>query len=208
MEGRASMKVFQIKPDFEYQTFYTSDPNGPETEREDYSLDGESKLTSWKSPPIFEADPALKTIGNFAHCWDGGFLIDVHASSVLQPILEKCVELLPLQRYKGNAYHLLNVLKPLDCLDDLRTKWRIGKKHGKRIGIDEYHFIPSKLTNATLFRIPKRVSLFTVVGRPEAKVEFKTIVEREGLTGLRFEEVWSEGGPPIKMKGIVEEVLG
>jgi len=202
------MRVFEIKPNFAYQTFYTSDPNGSETEREEYSLDGGSKLKRWKPLPIFEGDPGLKPVGNFAHCWDGGFIIDVRASSVLKPILEKCAELLPLQRYKGNLYHLLNVLEPLDCLDDRRTKWRIGKKHGKRIGIDEYQFIPSKLTNTTLFRLPKRVALFTAVGRPGSKVEFKTIVEREGLTGLKFEEIWSEDGPPIKVKGIIEEVLG
>jgi hypothetical protein len=201
------MKVFEIKPDFAYQTFYTSDPDGPEDVEEEYSLDGGSKLATWSPLPMFEADGDLKS-GNFAHCWEGGFIVDIRASSVLKPILEKCAELLPLQPYKGNLYHLLNVLKPLDCLDDRRTKWRIGKKHGKRIGIDEYQFIPSKLTNATLFRLPKRVPLFTAVGRQGSKVEFKTIVEREGLTGLKFEEIWSEDGPPIKIRGIIEEVLG
>ena len=202
------MKVFEIRPDFAYQTFYTSDPNGPETEKEDYSLDGESKLTGWKPLPVFEADPALKPVGNFAHCWDGGFMIDVRASSALNAILEKCAELLPLQPYKGHTYHLLNVLNPLDCLDDLRTKWRIGKEHGKRIGIEQYQFIPERLANATLFRLPKWISLFTAVGGRGAKVEFKTIIEREGLTGVRFVEVWSEGGPPIRVKGIIEEVTG
>jgi hypothetical protein len=202
------MKVFEINPDFAYQTFYTSDPDGPETMDEEYSLDGGSKLTTWRSLPIFEADPAQKPVGNFAHCWDGGFIVDTHASTVLKPVLEKCAELLPLKRYKGRAYYLLNVLNCPDCLDERRTKWRIGKKNKVRFAIDEYQFVPDKLTDSTLFRIPKHVSLFTVVGRPRANIEFKTMVEREGLTGLKFEEIWSEGGPPIKVKGIVEQALG
>jgi hypothetical protein len=201
------MKVFEVKPDFAFLTFYTCDPNGPEDVEEEYSLDGRSKLATWKPLPMFEADGDLKQ-GNFAHCWDGGFIVDTHASTVLKPILEKCAELLPLKRYKGRVYHLLNVLNCLDCLDEQRTKWRVGKKNKVRFAIDEYQFVPDKLTDSTLFRIPKNVSLFTVVGRPRAKVEFKTMVEREGLTGLKFEEIWSEGGPPIKVKGIVEQALG
>ena len=201
------MRVFEVKPDFAYQTFHTSDPNGSENVEEEYSLDGGPKLATWKPLPMFEADGDLKP-GNFAHCWEGGFIVDARASAVLKPILEKCAELLPLKRYKGRAYHLLNVLSCLECLDEQRTKWRVGKKNRTRFAIDEYQFIPDKLTGPTLFRIQKNVSLFTVVGRPRAKAEFKTVVEQEGLTGLKFEEVWSENGPPIKVKGIVEQVLG
>jgi len=201
------MKVFEIKPDFAYQTFYTSDPNGPEDVEEEYSLDGRSKLATWKPLPMFEADGDLKS-GNFARCWEGGFIVDTRASAVLKPVLEKCAELLPLKRYKGRVYHLLNVLNCLDCLDEQKTKWRVGKKNKTRFAIEEFQFIPERLPDSTLFRIPKSVAFFTVVGHPKAEAEFKTIVEREGLTGLKFDEVWSEGGPPIKTKRLREEVLG
>ncbi len=201
------MKVFEIKPDFTYQTFYTSDPNGPESVEEEYSLGGGSKLATWRPLPLFEADRDRKQ-GNFAHCWEGGFIVDTHASTVLKPVLQRCAELLPLKRYKGGIYYLLNVLNCLDCLDEQRTKWRVGKKNKARFAIDEYQFVPDRLTDSTLFRIPKNVALFTVAGHPRAKVEFKAIVEREGLSGLKFEEVWSEGGPPIRAKGILDEVLG
>jgi hypothetical protein len=201
------MRVFEIRPDFTYQAFYTSDPDGPEASNEGYSLNEGPELPNWKPLPMFEAKPQRR-LGNFAHCWDGGLIIDTHASNVLKPILEKCAELLPLQRYKGENYHLLNILKHLDCLDVERTKWRIGRKHGKRIGIDEYQFVPSQLTDSTIFRIPKVDGLFTVVGPRGNDIEFKTVVEREGLTGLNFEQIWSEGGPPIRVKGLLERALG
>jgi hypothetical protein len=201
------MRVFEIKPDFAYQTFYTSDPNGLDDVEEEYSLDGGSKLANWKPLPMFEADGHLKQ-GNFSHCWEGGFIVDTRASTVLKPILEECAEMLPLKRYKGRAYHLLNVLNCVDCLDEQRTKWRVGKKNKTRFAIDEFQFIPERLPDSMLFRIPKNVALFTVVGHPKARAEFKTIVEREGLTGLKFDEVWSEGGPPIRRKGLLEQVLG
>jgi hypothetical protein len=37
-------------------------------------------------------------------------------------------------------------------------------------------------------------------------MEFKSVVEREGLTGLRFEELWSENGPPIKAKSLADRL--
>jgi len=91
-------------------------------------------------------------------------------------------------------YYLLNVLKKLDCLDTENTLY------GERTGTAGYQFLPEKLTDSPLFTVKWTGGLFTVVGRPNAGVEFKTLVEQEGLTGLRFEEVWCEGGPTILLR--------
>ena len=198
------MKVFKLAPDFAFQTFHTSDPNNSRDGEEEYLLDGKSKLSTWKPLPIFEADPGLE-LGNFAYCWDGGFVVDTSAAEVLKPILEQCAELLPLKGYKSRAYHLLNVLNCPDCLDEQRTKWRVGKKNKTRFAIEEYAFMPEKLPDSTLFRIPKNVALFTVVDHPNSSAEFKKIVEREGLTGLKFDEVWSEDGRRSRRKDLVKK---
>ena len=199
-----TMNVFEVRPDFAYQTFYTSDPDQSDAE-EEYRINGEPLLASWRQMPLFPADPERK-VGNFSHCWDGGLILDENACSVLKPILKATVEFLPLQRYKKNAYYLLNVLACLNCLDEERTKWRIGKQHGARIGIAEYQFVPSSLEGATLFRVPRKSALFAVVGTRSGEPEFKTVVERQGLTGLSFERVWSESGPPIQIKTLAQRL--
>jgi len=58
-----------------------------------------------------------------------------------------------------------------------------------------------------LFSVKWAAGLYTVVGRPGAEVEFKTLVEQAGLTGLRFEKVWSDGVPVVQKKGFVESVI-
>lgn len=96
----------------------------------------------------------------------------------------------------------MNVLEIVDCLDREKTKWKIGRS-GKPFGtIEEYRFVPERFTNSSLFRVPKQVALLALTGTSDAQMEFKTLVERSGLTGLKFEEIWSQDGPPIKARGL------
>jgi hypothetical protein len=186
------IKVFRIEPDFGYQTFFTSDPDGPESAVKEYDLGTGPMLSNWTPLPLFEDRPE-RAIGNFAHCWGGGFIVDRKASTVLERLLENVSELLPLENYKGNNYYLLNAFNCIDCLDEQKTKWRVGKIHGTRFAIDEYQFFSERLIDSTIFRIPRQIDLFTTTGHENADSEFKTVVERKKLTGLTFKEIWSDG---------------
>jgi uncharacterized protein YwqG len=146
-------------------------------------------------------DPEKHPQSNFASCWIGyGFLMDARAHSVVASILDQDVEILPIEPFRGVEYYFVNVIKELDCLDQKNTIWKKGNNV-------KYQFIPEKLTDSTLFMVKGTGGLFTVVGRPGAEVEFKTLVEQAGLTGLKFEEVWSDGVPAIRNKGFVESVF-
>ncbi|MGD0832098.1 MAG: YwqG family protein [Terracidiphilus sp.] len=197
--GQGGMKVFEVHMNLDYKTCFLSNH--------------ESKL--WHSPMIngriemhqrgrlaphwgkvslkLHREKCKLGIGNFVHCWQGSgnFLMDAHAHKILAPMLEAENEILPVEAFKGVDYYLLNVLKELDCLD------RDNTLYGESSGTAGYQFHPEKLTDSPLFTVKWTGGLFTVVGRPNAGVEFKTLVEQEGLTGLRFEEVWWEGGPTI-----------
>lgn len=211
------MQVFKIKSDFNYQSFYTFDPNeqeSPENKeilRADILLGiGTPRAASWKPLPLY-AEKDTKPRGNFAHLWGlGKHAIDSRAIKILQPILEKTCELLPFMPLEdGEIFRRVNVLGRVDCLDEERTKWFVNKKTGEdSTEIEEYHFNPSRF-ESSLFLLPKHGgALLTVTGTSVPELEFKTIIEREGLTGLRFVELWSEDGPPIRMRRFLETLRG
>jgi hypothetical protein len=107
-------------------------------------------------------------------------------------MLESAGELLPLP-YRDSLFYLVNVVECLDCLDEQRTNWILGETTGARIRIEHYHFDPSCLSTSTLFKIPQtaKAEVLTVTGVKDPSLEFKTIVERQGLMGLNFEKLWS-----------------
>ena len=200
------MKVFKIWADFDFRSLFPYEPEDPRyDELVDESLSlGRSTAWSerWSRPPV-HSDSESSPIGNFAHIWGlEDFAIDDRAYEVLHPIFSDCCEFLPFLPYQGKDFYWMNVLTIVDCLDHERTKQKIGKS-GKPFGkIEEYHFAPAQFTKATLFRVPKQVTLLTLTGTSHPQTEFKTLVERLGFTGLSFEEIWSEDGPPVKARGL------
>jgi hypothetical protein len=85
----------------------------------------------------------------------------------------------------------MHLLECVDCVDEEKTKWATHTRV-KMSQIEEYHFNPSRISGSTLFKLPKLVIPLTVTGLVDAQYEFRSIVEREGLTGLKFEELWSD----------------
>ncbi len=101
-------------------------------------------------------------------------------------------EILPLP-FNGHEYGILNITDCVNCLDDVRSEWVLGKDTGKRIRIERYVFFPDRFSESTLFKIPetRRGQLLTVEGVADPEQEFKPTVEKLGLTGLKFEPLWS-----------------
>jgi hypothetical protein len=202
------LQVFKINSDFNYLSFFTDpDERGSPEMREMLKQDillgnGTPRAATWRALPLY-AEKKAKLRGNFAHLWGLGKLaIDSRASELLKPILRDTCELLPfLPLADGEVFHRFNLLAKVDCLDKEKTKWFVNKSTGAKTSeIEEYHFHPSRFEKSSLFLLPKGGTLFAVTGTPTPEFEFKTVVEREGLTGLKFEAVWSEGGQPIRRR--------
>jgi len=201
------MKVFKVRANVSYQTFLLSNRHGKFWD--DFVLENGRLSPHWGKVSLRKSREKHSQ-GNFAHCWRGraGFLMDARAHSILAPMLDQDFEILPIEPFRGVDYYLVNVLKVVDCLDREKT----NMKGTGRVRFENpiYQFFPERLTDSTIFsvKMAKRAhGLFTVVGRPGAEFEFKTLVEQAGLTGLRFEEVWSDGVPVIRNKGFVESVF-
>jgi hypothetical protein len=206
------MQVFRLRADFQFQSFFPYDPNDPQGE-EIVKADivqgrNVSKLATWAPPPIFVHKPELER-GNFTKVWGfNSFAVDTHACEVLKEIFDEKYELLPFLPHEGESIYRLNVLNIVDCLDTEKTKWKLRPNGENSFQIEEYQFDPTRFNQGTLFKLPKDPVHFAVTGLDGDKLDFKMLVEREGLTGLKFEEVWSEGGPPIRMKSLGQRLKG
>jgi hypothetical protein len=188
--GFTVMEVFRVSLDVNhYRRFLPTDSGVFATGV--FEMACQNKLPVWRSPPVYVFNPMLKA-GNFYHLCSGAFVVDPVGLETLRTILEMAGELLPLP-HGGSVFHLMNVLECVNCLDQEKTQWVYGKRTNARIGIKEYHFHAHRFSESTLFKIPEtaRGELLTVSGLKDPDDEFKSVVEREGLEGIIFEEVWS-----------------
>ncbi len=189
------MKVFEVVPDFTFQSFHTSDPESQEFCEVVYSRElgrCEPILPGWRPLRLFEESAKLKN-GNFARSWGGGFVIDDYARNALGTLLEGKCEFLPLLPHKGEVFHVMNLLRCVDCLDETRTTRLVLKETGQMLTqIEKYYFVPERVPESILFRLPKRSAVFTATGLSNPESEFKTVVEHKSLTGLKFKELWSD----------------
>lgn len=158
-----------------------------------WSFDCSPKMAKWESPRLFVLHPKLKR-GNFFYLSPGAIAIDLAAISQLQDLLEMSGELLPIND-GGIGCSLLNVTECINALDDDGTEWAYGKSTGARLRIQRYAFHANRLTETPLFKIPEtcKSEILTVEGRKDPEDEFKYRVEKAGLTGLVFEEIWNDG---------------
>lgn len=185
------MKIFRIRLDSNvFQSFLPVDTAIWQTDT--LKMDCQPKSVQWKPPEVYVHSPKRKR-GNFFHFCSGALVADSSAIEALRSTFEMAGELLPLE-YNGVAFHLLNVLECISCLDDQRTKWVTGKTTGAKIRIVEYHFNKSRLSESTIFKIPETSSseILCVEGLKDPEDEFKFQVESNEFTGLIFERLWSD----------------
>jgi hypothetical protein len=184
--GGAMVSVYKIWADDGYQELGVVDENAFSRESErSWKFQGEPaedkfvplevyvRRTSLKKPDIWEV---FRTFG-----------FEKNALGILSLPLEKAGELfdIPLEKRKLT---ILNCTYVIDCLDlekakfDPATPWII----------DEFAFHANRL-DYSLFKIPQNTKiLFAVEGLASPDDEFKPLVEKHKLTGIRFEKLWSD----------------
>lgn len=189
------MTVYEVKPDFTFQSFHMSAPDNDEFVEVEYSrelIKCEPMHLTWRPLRLYE-EHARRKRGNFARSWGGGFIVDSRAIAALQPILGDKCEFLPMLPFNGETLYLMNLLICIDGLDRERTEFAVDEASDTKLSrVTKYRFNRDRLSNAALFKLPRRVGFFATIGTAHAELEFKPLVEREGLTGLLFRELWSD----------------
>ncbi|WP_240421754.1 imm11 family protein [Paenibacillus periandrae] len=111
-------------------------------------------------------------------------LFSAKAVDVLRPIISNFVEILPTEFIRED-YFIINVLNVLNCVD-YDSSSIVKYRSGRIMRFEKYEFFPEIVDQQHIFKI-------TDISRQAVFVssEFKEEVIKSGLTGFRFEEVWS-----------------
>ena len=193
------MKVYRVVPDVNRYQSFSLEKEAQERElsalrnfeETPMTFNGTPKADNWVPPGVFIYMPKLKN-GNFpGFQYTQTLVVDETALEGLRDFLEMSGELLPLP-YKDKLYHVLNVVPFVNALDDNKTQWVYGKNTGEKIRIDRYAFRADRLAGTFLFKIPETNEILTCEGIKNPNEEFKGRVERLGLKGLLFEELWTD----------------
>lgn len=187
------MRVYRVQLDLNRFQFFA--PEDQEVfKKQTLVFDGTPRLENWTPPGVYIYQPKLRR-GNFLGTGVGGgaFVCDERAREELQTHFEMSGELLPLP-HKGEMFHIVNVTQCINALDEQRTEWVIGRETRARIGIKRYAFHADRVPDTPLFKIPEtdKSEILTAEGRFDPEDEFKPTVEQLGLTGLIFEQIWTD----------------
>lgn len=126
----------------------------------------------------------------------GILLCNERSREIASEPLEMSGELLPVSiEGLSERFWIFNPTNCLNVIDAEKSGWRFVGRSKEFRELYRPHFIAERFGLATLFKIPEdgytRLYCFERSGDPEDG-EFKAIVETNGLTGLRFKEVWAQ----------------
>lgn len=154
-----------------------------------YRFDGSRIADAWVPPSAYSPYPT-KPEGDFWMCFSKNNIFGVteEAAPSIVTFLDQSCEALPLH-FGERTLLLCNVIFVLNCLDEDKSRHKPGLPHW----IEEYVFHPQRF-EYSLFKIPQtRLSeVLCVEGLVGGDDGFKATVERLGLRGLRFQELWSD----------------
>lgn len=140
---------------------------------------------SWKpvtvEPIVEDADDRYKVLSDFPAFWTHP-VMSKKAIVALRDFLNENTELLPVT---GKPYHIVNVTRLLDVLDEDKSQLQRFASSNDIMHISEYWFKENRLDNVPIFRLPQYRSVEVFVNH-----EFRERVDNAGLTGFVFKQVW------------------
>ena len=156
-------------------------------------FDGSVREEPWPLLRV-EADDARLPLGHFVH-WHPGALVAAPSipDEVVWGFFEMSGQTFALE-YLGRGFTALNVTECINCLDQDATAWAFDATTGQQTDIVRYVFHPRRFSSSSIFKIPETAEreVLVVERTRDAEQEFKRFVEKARLTGLIFEELWSE----------------
>ncbi len=160
------------------------------------------RFTTWKEIELFVFNPSAPRPDFFGLALE--HVCNARAHELVGNILSQSGELLPL-KVKGEAgmHYLYNCTTVVDVLNRQGAIWEYNKKF-KTSKIAVPSFFAERLEKATLFKVQGLWSLSRLFCAEHTgdyrDGEFKAQVEHHGLTGLRFDLLWSDNDGPVPPK--------
>jgi hypothetical protein len=130
--------------------------------------------------------------GDFPNLSWAGPVFSQRAWDLLGPLIASSVEALPIIHPSGKRYYIINVLDVIDCLELERceTNRNSGSLKDDFSAIYVYAFKEDMIRDKHIFKAPQTKYLEEYVSE-----EFKRVVEKNGLVGLAFRQIYP---PPSK----------
>jgi hypothetical protein len=178
--------VYRIWTDDRFQSLESTDAHEYlDARRGSWKFDGSPVSDVWKPLEVYIRRPKLRKpdIWGIADT----FAFEDEAAAEVQLCLDQAGEQLQLP-FQKRTLIVLNVTYVIDCLDKQRSNFDPDLPHI----IDQYVFHSDRL-DYSLFKIPETCmsEILTVEGIASPDDEFKPLVEKHRLKGLRFEKLWS-----------------
>jgi len=184
---KKQISVYRVVRDRAYAKLVPVDRTAFNSERQrSWSFDGTWHDEEWVSLEMRASDPSLPA----PDIWEispSAYALEWNAWQKLESSPEETQEgRLNFLMFEGRKLAVIDSTHCVDCLDRARSK--INKDSDK---IANYVFDGSELA-ISLFKIPETRSteLYTLDGFDETQ-DFKTLVELNSLTGLKFKKLWS-----------------
>jgi hypothetical protein len=111
------------------------------------------------------------------------------AINALLDLLTDSGETLPID-CSGQRYFALNVTRVIEALDSEQTVFERFASSGRISGISHYHFIPSTIGDASIFKLP-------YVAPSDVFVTDRFVARTKdfNLTGFLFQRLWPASSP-------------
>lgn len=176
------MKIWHLK--FEVDQYDNLEPVEEFMFEKIHSFDGRKLKANWEPLPVRRMEPKKKLALSDAP----GFIIPVfskRALDILYPLIQNSAEDLKLLFSEGE-YYAINVTKILNVVDYSKSIYKMYSDGSRIMQFQKYSFrICDDLLKNDIFKIidePRR--------RPFVSDRFKQTVERNNLTGFKFQLVW------------------
>jgi len=194
------MQVFLVLPDIDRRSNYeyqSLKPKDNETAEKFADIHADFRLLTDEEMTFRTVNTALPKANFPTFVFSVPLIADTRGLDSVLRCCSKNIELYKVHTDLGDSYHLVNLLPLEDCVDEKKTTYP-KFPDGRPMAVELYQFRKEKFSRYSLFRTSfYPAHLLVVVGGPGADPDFKSVVEEEGLTGLRFVEVWNDGGREI-----------
>lgn len=139
--------------------------------------DNVSNLGEYKDPDI-------------SYIFPGSFILSPRTRDLVGLAISDVVELLPLL-FNNETWYLLNVFNKVDAMDKANSRYKIYRS-GKVGWLITPAFFANKIPHNKLFKIPEDpATIYFAEHHPDdSEDNFKNIVEKNNLFGIKFVKVW------------------
>jgi hypothetical protein len=192
------MQMFAIIADVErYKQLFDIESDKMTNDRfMELAFHGNRKSEKWTPPklrwivgegiegPEKETYDKTHAIPDIAHWYPGCLILNPKATEILKHSLSSEAEFLPAL-VEGEKWTILNVINMQDVLDKANCRYHIHSDGTVGRRIVRAAFFKDKIANGKLFKVVGRKTQMFTNNEPGS---FKELVERNGLTGIFFDE--------------------